>query len=523
MTSTLITLPSSGSSGGGGNVNLTQVGGASIAIGQAAMAASLPVVIASDQSPIPISGSITATNPSVGATGATIPADATYMGGLNGGNLVGVIVDSSGRPIVAGAGTAGSAAGGVLSIQGVASMTAVAVSATSLPLPTGAATAAKQPALGTAGSASTDVITIQGIASGTVVPVSGTVAATQSGTWTVQPGNTANTTAWKVDGSAVTQPVSAASLPLPTGASTAANQSTGNTSLASIDTKTPALGQTTKSASQPVTLASDQGAVGSVIYTDTSPNAVNITAADAVSATATGFNSQAFVTGSPTANSTASFAVSGMNTVRAQVTGTWVGTLVSEISLDAGTTWTMAGIHQNGTVFSASSFTANIEGAVNLAGATNYRIRCTAYTSGTAVVKVNESPAIGTMYVINPQSEIPRTSGGLSMSSILSAASTNLTAAKASAGQVYHISVTNINAAARYLKFYNSTSATVGTTAIVYRMAIPGNTAGSGLTTTFPTGFAFSTGISYALTTGAADNDTGAVAASEIMVNVGYS
>jgi hypothetical protein len=39
-------------------------------------------------------------------------------------------------------------------------------------------------------------------------PVSGTVTANQGGTWTVQPGNTANTTAWKVDGSAVTQPVS---------------------------------------------------------------------------------------------------------------------------------------------------------------------------------------------------------------------------------------------------------------------------------------------------------------------------
>ena len=38
-----------------------------------------------------------------------------------------------------------------------------------------------------------------------------TFASTQSGTWTVQPGNTANTTAWKVDGSAVTQPVSLAS------------------------------------------------------------------------------------------------------------------------------------------------------------------------------------------------------------------------------------------------------------------------------------------------------------------------
>lgn len=48
------------------------------------------------------------------------------------------------------------------------------------------------------------------IASGTFAQLatSGGSAVTQSGTWTVQPGNTANTTAWKVDGSAVTQPVS---------------------------------------------------------------------------------------------------------------------------------------------------------------------------------------------------------------------------------------------------------------------------------------------------------------------------
>jgi len=41
-------------------------------------------------------------------------------------------------------------------------------------LPTGAATAAKQPALGTAGTASTDVITVQGISGGVALPVSGT-------------------------------------------------------------------------------------------------------------------------------------------------------------------------------------------------------------------------------------------------------------------------------------------------------------------------------------------------------------
>jgi len=46
-----------------------------------------------------------------------------------------------------------------------------AVSAASLPLPSGAATAAKQPALGTAGTASTDVLSVQGIAGGTALAV----------------------------------------------------------------------------------------------------------------------------------------------------------------------------------------------------------------------------------------------------------------------------------------------------------------------------------------------------------------
>lgn len=50
-------------------------------------------------------------------------------------------------------------------------------------------------------------------------------------------GVTQSTTPWIVDGSATTQPISAVSLPLPTGASTSALQITGNTSLASIDSK----------------------------------------------------------------------------------------------------------------------------------------------------------------------------------------------------------------------------------------------------------------------------------------------
>jgi hypothetical protein len=84
--------------------------------------------------------------------------------------------------------------------------------ATGKPLPIQLRSPTGTTLLGSAGSSATDVLTVQGIASGTALPVSvatvPTHAVTQSGTWTVQPGNTANTTAWKVDGSAVTQPVS---------------------------------------------------------------------------------------------------------------------------------------------------------------------------------------------------------------------------------------------------------------------------------------------------------------------------
>ena len=56
-------------------------------------------------------------------------------------------------------------------------------------------------------------------------------------------------------------PISAATLPLPAGAATSANQTTGNSSLSSIDGKLNSLGQKAMSASVPVVIASDQSAV----------------------------------------------------------------------------------------------------------------------------------------------------------------------------------------------------------------------------------------------------------------------
>lgn len=103
-----------------------------------------------------------------------------------------------------------------------------------------------------------------------------------------------------------------------------------------------------------------------------------------------------------------------------------------------------------------------------------------------------------------------------------SAASTNATSTKASAGTVWSVLATNINAAVRYLKLYNKASApTVGTDTPVLTLAIPAG--GMVQIDGGSNGIRFGTGIAWALTTGATDADTGAVAANEIKVAIAYT
>ena len=103
-----------------------------------------------------------------------------------------------------------------------------------------------------------------------------------------------------------------------------------------------------------------------------------------------------------------------------------------------------------------------------------------------------------------------------------SAATTNATSTKASAGTLWSLVVSNINAAARYLKLYNKASApTVGTDVPVIVIPIPAGAVvqldgGSN-------GIRFATGIAWALTAGAADGDTAAVSASEHKVAISYT
>lgn len=80
---------------------------------------------------------------------------------------------------------------------------------------------------------------------GNSITVDGTVSAVQSGTWNIND---------------ITGAVS-----LPTGAATSALQTTGNSSLSSIDSKLNTLGQKTSSGSVPVVLSSEQGTIDNPI------------------------------------------------------------------------------------------------------------------------------------------------------------------------------------------------------------------------------------------------------------------
>lgn len=224
------------------------------------------------------------------------------------------------------------------------------------------------------------------------------VQAAQSGTWTVQPGNTANTTAWKVDGSAVIQPVSGTVSV--TGAATSAKQDTAQTALDAIKTAVEII---------------DNGVAGSEFQVD----------------------------------------VITMPTTAVSQSGTW--------TVQPGNT-------------------------------------------------ANTTPWLTT--------PTPATSGGLSIYRSIDLDESE-EEVKASAGQLFGWYLYNAAATARYLKFYNATAAntTVGTTTPVLTIPVA---AGAAANVEFSNGIAFGTAISAAVTTGLADNDTGAPAANDFIINILY-
>lgn len=118
--------------------------------------------------------------------------------------------------------------------------------------------------------------------------------------------------------------------------------------------------------------------------------------------------------------------------------------------------------------------------------------------------------------------DTPSTTGGLSKFHLVGAATDNATNVKASAGQVYAITAFNVSADERYLKFHNTAGTPTAGSGVTDTYLIPGNTAGSGVAINIDKGIPFGTGIGITLVTGIADNDTAAIGASEVVVNIYY-
>jgi hypothetical protein len=101
-------------------------------------------------------------------------------------------------------------------------------------------------------------------------------------------------------------------------------------------------------------------------------------------------------------------------------------------------------------------------------------------------------------------------------------ANQDATVIKASAGTLYNITATNNTASQRYIWLYNVASGATSASTVVYGIALPANTTGSGATISIPVGMAFSTGISFRITTGVPGSSTAAASANDVFVSCAY-
>lgn len=112
--------------------------------------------------------------------------------------------------------------------------------------------------------------------------------------------------------------------------------------------------------------------------------------------------------------------------------------------------------------------------------------------------------------------------GGATPSFVVAANSNNSTNLKGSAGTVYSIQTSNINASTAYfIKLYDkATAPTCGTDTPVAAYVIPPSNGGNNVVTLV--GKAFSLGIGYCIVTGIANNDNTSVPAATILANVDW-
>jgi len=330
-------------------------------------------------------------------------------------------------------------------------------------LPTGAATAAKQPALGTAGSSSADVITVQGIASGTNLNVNCQVGCS--------------------GGTSYTEDAAAAADP--TGISIISRRrDTMSTSEVSADGDNIGLISTNK---------------GELRINDNSLNTALGTTADAAWASGAGSAISLLKT----------IATASLDTTAATVNLTQVG----GVTLSTGNGVTGTGSPRVTIASDQTAFSVNLG---TIGGAATAAKQPALGTAGSASADVISVQGVASMTPLQTRGSATATP----IRVVSAGASTNLTEIADSGGcRIVSIAGAVARTSAVYLKLYNAAdgSVTVGTTTPYITLPLP---AGG----TNPTSFQFdvnqvfaSGACSLAMTTAVADNSTAALTAADVV------
>lgn len=359
------------------------------------------------------------------------------------------------------------------------------ISATSLPLPTGAAADTSVQALVTTTDFDSKVGSLTETAPASDTASSGLngrlqrIAQRLTSLIALLPSALGAGGGIKVDGSGTALPISAASLPLPTGA---ALETGGNLA----------------------TIAADIGA-----KTDAANTATDTTSVSGISIWKQISKSvQAIATSVSGTLTVASHAVTNAGTFAVQSTEVDGGNVTLGSKADAKSTAT------DTTAITIMSVLKQVSASVQ-AIATSIAGTLTVAThavtqSGTWTVQPGNTPNTTAWLTTN----VPTATGGPTVQRIKAAASTNATSVKASAGQVYGWALYNNTAAAKFVKIYNKASSpTVGTDTPAFTIIVP---ASGGTNVEWSNGIPLGTGIALAITGVVSDGDTTAVAVDDV-------
>lgn len=468
------------------SINLTQVGGSAVALGQVTMAASIPVTLASNQSALAVSQSGTW---NVGTL--TSITNAVTVSQATAANLQAQVQG----PAASGAAKSGN------------------------PVQHGAVFNSSQPTVTTG-----QVVEAQATARGALI------VATGVDNFTVQQG----------------------------GSNWSAN-------IAQVGGSSIALGQTTMASSLPVAIASNQGNVPVSQATASSLNAQvvgNVASGSSDSGNpvkAGGVYNSAAPTPSTgqrvdlqmdsSGNLKVNVAAGSSGNAAASATGSAVPADADYLGLNVGGTlrgWT--GSNPSGSVFAGQVDLVSVAGTAYSLGqvamanslsvciATNQsNIPCNVTQIGGSALALGQTTMASSIPVTLASNQsaisvsqsgswstqpVSGTGSGASMFTLVSTASNNSTQIKSSGGNVYSIVVINTTGTIYYLKLFDG-APTMGTTSANWNIPVPANTSAAGVVVTLPVGLTFASTINMALTGGIGLTDN-SNAATGVAVNVAY-